>query len=82
MTQLSYQAHLKEQQEGQLENWLLRFDRAVRIQMSNKQCDFVTKYMTDYWRKNVKGIDVESEFVAQLPPLIRKKVPPHNSNIW
>ena len=74
VTQLSYEAQIESKQEEDLENWLLRMDRAVRTQLSTRQCDFIIKYLRNYWAKNIKGVDAGSEFVVQLPPRLRKKV--------
>jgi len=74
ITQLNYEATLSSQQEENLESWLLKMDRAVQMQLSSKQCDFVIQYLRNYWAKNIKGIDTDSEFVEQLHPNLRRKV--------
>ena len=71
--QANYAARITSQQEDQLEVWLLRMDRAVKTKISRKQSNFVTNYLKDYWRNNIKGI-TDNEFVALIPPGVRRKV--------
>ena len=75
VAQLNYEANLKSQQAEQLEEWLLRIDRAGKTKhLSNSQYKFITNYLGTYWNKNIKGIDTEKEFVVQLPPSLRTAV--------
>ncbi len=75
VAQLNYEANLKSQQAEQLEDWLLRLDRAGKNKrLSNTQYKFVTNYLATYWNKNIKGIDTDRDFIMQLPPALRSKV--------
>jgi len=75
VAQLNYEANLKSQQAEQLEEWLLKLDRAGKNKrLSNANYKFITNYMKMYWNKNQKGIDKDGEFVTQLPPSLRTKV--------
>ena len=75
VAQLNYEANLKSQQAEQLEDWLLKLDRAGKNKrLANNQYKFVTNYLQAYWGKNIRGLDSEREFVMQLPPSLRTQV--------
>ncbi len=79
VAQMNAEGNLKSQQAEDLEEWLLRMDRMGKSKrVSHQQIDFITTYMKNYWRLNLKNMDAECEFVRLLPPQLRRRVSPRS----
>ena len=75
VAQMNAEENLKSKQTEELEEWLLRLDRVGKTKrLPNERIDFITAYMKNYWRLNVKNMDKECEFLRQLPPQLRSRV--------
>jgi len=80
VAQMSVEEGLKQKQVEDLEEWLLKLDRVGKMKrIKNEDIDFITKYMNGYWWNSVKDMDKECQYIALLPPPIRRRVIPFDS---
>ncbi len=76
LAQMNLEENIKSQQTEALEDWLIKLNRVGKNKrIKNKDTEFVTDYMKSYWVHDIKNIAEGSDFMRQLPPTLRRKVP-------
>ena len=73
--QINLEENLNSKQDEDIEEWLVRLNRLGKDRrLKNRDMKFIAEYIKTKVKKDVKLLIEGNEFMAQLPPTLRRDV--------
>ena len=75
LLQINLEENLNSKQDEDIEEWLVRLNRLGKDRrLKNRDMKFIAEYIKTKVKKDVKLLIEGNEFMAQLPPTLRRDV--------